>query len=92
MPPPNIKVALLNALETLSKHNFDLFCHELVHRAEEPRVRRCTVEGKLRVEIVDVMVSTFTEARAVHVAVETLREINCNEEAHALVREARGGQ
>ncbi|XP_072249658.1 apoptosis-associated speck-like protein containing a CARD [Leuresthes tenuis] len=92
MPPPNIKLALLKALEKLSQQNFDLFCHELVNRAEEPRVSRCRVEGRQRWEIVDVMVSTFTEVGVVDVAVETLKEIQCNEEADALARETRGGQ
>lgn len=77
-------VALSEALEDLSKQNFDKFCHRLLNRREEPRVRTNRVEGKNFLEIADVLVSTFTERRAVEVAAEILSEIELNQEAQAL--------
>ena len=70
--------------EDLSSSNFDNFRHELLHRKEGPRVARIRVEGKSRLEITNVLVSTFTETGAVGVAAEMLREIGCNEEADQL--------
>ncbi|XP_063735166.1 apoptosis-associated speck-like protein containing a CARD [Eleginops maclovinus] len=84
MPSQNIKVAIADMFEGLSRSNFDDFCHELLHRKEGPRVARIRVEGKSYLEITDVLVSTFTESRAVGVAEEILREIGCNEEAEKL--------
>ncbi|XP_040900951.1 apoptosis-associated speck-like protein containing a CARD [Toxotes jaculatrix] len=87
MAPKTKKTALRDALEDLSKQNFDKFCAELLDRREEPRVRRNKVEGKGFIEITDVLVSTFTEAKAVEVAVDILRQIGCNEDAERLVEE-----
>lgn len=84
MPPKTIKLALLDALEDLSKQDFDKFCHRLVDRRESPRVRRSRVEDQTFTRIVDVLVSTFTESGALQVAVETLTQIGCNQEAQTL--------
>ncbi|KAM6995280.1 uncharacterized protein LKV04_007505 [Tautogolabrus adspersus] len=84
MPRKTIKMALSNTLEDLSKQDLDKFCHRLLDRRDEPRVRRSRVEGKNFLEIVDVLVSTFTESRGRDVAVEILREIGCREEAEEL--------
>ncbi|KAI4812100.1 hypothetical protein KUCAC02_014955 [Chaenocephalus aceratus] len=84
MSSQNIKMAIADMFEGLSSSNFDNFRHELLHRKEGPRVARIRVEGKSRLEITNVLVSTFTETGAVGVAVEMLREIHCNEEADQL--------
>ncbi|KAK5922001.1 hypothetical protein CgunFtcFv8_019309 [Champsocephalus gunnari] len=83
-------MAIADMFEGLSSSNFDNFRHELLHRKEGPRVARIRVEGKSRLEITNVLVSTFTETGAVGVAVEMLREIHCNEEADQLVRNTTG--
>ncbi|KAK2844955.1 hypothetical protein Q5P01_011614 [Channa striata] len=62
---------IMEALEDLSKKNLDKFCFQLRDRREEPR-------------ITELLVSTFTETRALQVTLDTLRLINCNEEAKKL--------
>ncbi|XP_070768300.1 apoptosis-associated speck-like protein containing a CARD [Enoplosus armatus] len=89
MPPKTIKKSLTDMLEGLSEADFEKFRSQLVDRRAEPRVRRNKVEGKSFLVLADVLVSTFTEARAVGVAVELLRDIGCNDEADALVEETR---
>ncbi|XP_042346042.1 apoptosis-associated speck-like protein containing a CARD isoform X2 [Plectropomus leopardus] len=91
MPPKTKRKALADMLEDLSKVNFDKFCRQLLDRREEPRVRRSKVEGKNFLDIADLLVSTFTESRAVSVAETLLREIECYEEADTLVEDT-GGQ
>ncbi|MED6271134.1 hypothetical protein CHARACLAT_017200 [Characodon lateralis] len=91
MPRRSIKLLLADTLEDLSNQNFEKFCYHLLDRRQEPRVRRSRVEGKKRLEIVDVLVSTFTEEGAVGVTEEILREIGCNSEAETLAQEMRGG-
>ncbi|TKS82473.1 CARD PYD and [Collichthys lucidus] len=85
--PPNrtVKSALVDTLEDLTQQNFAKFCHRLLDRREDPRVRRNRVEGKGVLEIVDVLVSRFTESGALEVALDILRQIGCNEEARTLV-------
>ncbi|XP_076593591.1 apoptosis-associated speck-like protein containing a CARD isoform X2 [Chaetodon auriga] len=90
MPPKTIKKALADALEDLRQQDFDKFCHQLLDRREEPRVRRNRVEGRTRYEVVDVLVSTFTESGCLAVVVELLKEIDCNEDADRLVKETSG--
>ncbi len=84
MPPHTIKTALADTLEDLSKEDFDKFCHRLLDRRDEPRVKRNRVEDKTRLQIVDVLVSTFTESGALQVTLEILGQIGCSEEAQAL--------
>uniref|UniRef100_A0A8C4DGC6 Pyrin domain-containing protein n=1 Tax=Dicentrarchus labrax TaxID=13489 RepID=A0A8C4DGC6_DICLA len=84
MPPKTIRTALAEMLEDLSKKDLEKFCHQLLDRREEPRVRRNRVEGKSFLDIVDVLVSTFTERVALQVAVDILTQIDCNEAARAL--------
>ncbi|XP_049439424.1 apoptosis-associated speck-like protein containing a CARD isoform X3 [Epinephelus fuscoguttatus] len=86
--PRNIRMALADMLEDLSKENFDKFCRQLLDCTEGPRVRRNRVEGKNYLDIADVLVTTYTESRAVGVAETLLREIGCNEDAERLVEDA----
>uniref|UniRef100_A0A3P9N2M2 Pyrin domain-containing protein n=1 Tax=Poecilia reticulata TaxID=8081 RepID=A0A3P9N2M2_POERE len=82
--PRSIKQLLAETLEDLSQKDLDKFVFQLLDRSGEPRVRRCRVEGKSRLDIVDVLVSTFTEDKAVDVTVEILGSIGCNHQAETL--------
>ncbi|KAK2909894.1 apoptosis-associated speck-like protein containing a CARD [Channa argus] len=86
MAPKTIRTALAETLEDLSKQNFEKFCHQLLDRREGPRVRRNRVEGKNFLDVADVVVSTFTEAKAVGVVMDILRQIDCNEDAESLAK------
>ncbi|XP_074539974.1 apoptosis-associated speck-like protein containing a CARD [Halichoeres trimaculatus] len=81
MAPKTIKGALVDMLEDLSDTNFTKFCRQLLDRREEPTVKRRQVEGKNFLDIADLLVSVFTEAKAHLVAVELLNDINCGGEA-----------
>uniref|UniRef100_G3PFE4 ETS1-related protein n=1 Tax=Gasterosteus aculeatus aculeatus TaxID=481459 RepID=G3PFE4_GASAC len=90
MTARSIRVTLADMLDDLPGKNFDDFVDQLLDCGEEPRVRRNRVEGKSRLEVVDVLVSTFTETGAVRVSVEVLKQINCHEQANKLVKETSG--
>ncbi|XP_070683727.1 lysozyme g-like [Pempheris klunzingeri] len=85
MPPKNARQALNDTLEDLTLEQLQKFCYAVLDRKEEPRVRRQAVEGKNCVDIADVLISTYTEAGAVEVALETLEEIGCNALRESLV-------
>jgi len=55
-----------------------------VDRREEPRVRKNAVEDKDEMDVAEVMVKTFTEQKAIEVAIEIMKGIECNEEAAKL--------
>ncbi|KAF7655965.1 hypothetical protein LDENG_00048050 [Lucifuga dentata] len=73
--------ALVDMLDDLSQPQFEKFCSQLQDRQKEPRVRRNSVEGKSRLEIADLMISTFTQSKASKVALQILRQISCNQAA-----------
>ncbi|XP_030226435.1 apoptosis-associated speck-like protein containing a CARD [Gadus morhua] len=75
-----IKQVLQHSLEDLSKDELKKFCARLLDREREGelRVRRRALEDKDEVGIADVLVSTFTDAKAGSVVVETLQAIECN--------------
>ena len=75
-----IRQVLQHSLEDLSKDELKKFCASLLDREREgePRVRRRALEDKDEVGIADVLVSTFTDAKAGSVVVETLQAIECN--------------
>uniref|UniRef100_A0A667WFG1 PYD and CARD domain containing n=1 Tax=Myripristis murdjan TaxID=586833 RepID=A0A667WFG1_9TELE len=85
MPPRTIKAAIQDALEDLPEKKLDKFRSALLDRREEPRVKMNSVEGKDYITIAQVLVSTFTEPRALRITLELLREIGCSEEAERLV-------
>ncbi|XP_041650022.1 apoptosis-associated speck-like protein containing a CARD isoform X2 [Cheilinus undulatus] len=87
MAPKTIKSAIADALENLSKENFKKFCTRLLDRRVEPRVRRRQVEGKTYLEITDLLVSTFTEVKALQVTVDLLKEARCGDDAEELLKE-----
>ncbi|KAI3361292.1 hypothetical protein L3Q82_013479, partial [Scortum barcoo] len=79
----------MDELEDLSKENFERFRLRLRDRREGPRIRHSAVEGKSPGDLAYYMVSTFTETRALEVALDTLRKIDCNEEAETLYSKTR---
>lgn len=81
---PTITRAIVESLEELSEEDFQDFCHQLRDRREPPRVSRSAVERKGRWQVAEVMVSAFTEPKALTVALELLRQMNKNEEAEKL--------
>ncbi|KAM9310636.1 apoptosis-associated speck-like protein containing a CARD [Pholidichthys leucotaenia] len=83
-----VKMVLVDTLEDLTEENFRKFCYRLQNRNEEPRVRRSRVEGKSLLEVVDVLVSHFSEDGAVQVAADILTAIGCRDEAQTLLRDA----
>ncbi|KAM9309935.1 apoptosis-associated speck-like protein containing a CARD [Pholidichthys leucotaenia] len=89
-----VKMVLVDTLEDLTEENFRKFCYRLQNRNEEPRVRRRRVEGKSLLEVVDVLVSHFSEDGAVQVAADILTAIGCRDEAQTLrefTRQIKGG-
>lgn len=78
MPPKTVRRALIDTLEDLSDAQLKEFCSTVWHRDEEPKVKRSALENKGCPEIVDALFSVYTESRAADVALETLREIGCN--------------
>ncbi|CAL8355345.1 unnamed protein product [Arctogadus glacialis] len=81
-----IRQVLQHSLEDLTKDQLKKFCASLLDRAREgePQVRRRALEDKDEIGIADVLVSTFTDAKAGSVVVETLRDIECNQIAARL--------
>ena len=73
------KRAINDTLSDLSKSELEEFCSVLIDRKEEPRIRRCSVEDKSRIQITDRIVSAYTEDHAVEVVVLILKEIKCNQ-------------
>ncbi|XP_031169421.1 apoptosis-associated speck-like protein containing a CARD [Sander lucioperca] len=90
MAPKTIKKAISDALEDLSPENLEKFRVHLIDRRDEPRVRRNRVAGKNFLEIADVLVTHFTEAKAPAVAVEILNDIGCAADASSLEEETVG--
>uniref|UniRef100_A0AAQ6IDE0 Pyrin domain-containing protein n=1 Tax=Anabas testudineus TaxID=64144 RepID=A0AAQ6IDE0_ANATE len=81
MVQTTVRGAVAEALEDLSKIDFDKFSHRLL---DYPEIRRRAVEGKSFLQITELLVSTFPGARALKVTLEILRLINCNEVAEKL--------
>ncbi|XP_061565908.1 uncharacterized protein LOC133420270 isoform X2 [Cololabis saira] len=67
------KKILKDSLDELSEENFNEFCDALVG-ARVPLVK---VQGKSRLEIAEMMISTFMEQGALEGAEKILREISC---------------
>ncbi|XP_076006571.1 uncharacterized protein LOC143000954 [Genypterus blacodes] len=84
-----IRREVVKALENLSPNHFKHFCHQLWDRRDEPRFRRSQVIDKDALDVADILVLTFTEPVALTVTLETLRLINCNEEAKRLESETK---
>lgn len=88
MATKTIKALIKDTLADLKKEHFEAFVEALLDRREKPRVKRIAVDGKNYLTVTNVLVSTFTECEAPGVVAEILRQIDCNDEAEALVNEA----
>ncbi|XP_059196115.1 lysozyme g-like [Centropristis striata] len=84
MPPKNVKAALIRMLKNLTPGQLEHFRHTILDRKEEPQVTRDSLEGKDCLVVADVLVNYFTEPGAIEVALETLGEIDCNEQKKRL--------
>ncbi|KAF3852292.1 hypothetical protein F7725_005651 [Dissostichus mawsoni] len=88
MAPKTVTQALKDMLFSLSKTQLEEFSSALLDRKEEPRVKRKDLEDKSRVDVAEVLVATYTESRAIQVALDILREIKCNDQREILAKEA----
>lgn len=79
----------MEALEDLSDSQLKKFRYQLTDRREEPRVRRGAVQNADYMDLADIMVSTFTEAGVIKVAVDLLKTIGCNDIATDLEKSLR---
>lgn len=80
MAPTTIRWAVAQTLEDLSKDDFDRFCFVL----RDHGVGYRAVEDKTHLQITELLMKTFKEEGALRVALEILRQINCNQQAGAL--------
>ncbi|XP_077577646.1 apoptosis-associated speck-like protein containing a CARD [Stigmatopora nigra] len=78
------KKLIFQSLDNLSKENFLSFCAALVDREGDRRVSQSKVEDRSRLEVTNVLVSTFTEAGAPAVVSELLGDIGCGDQASKL--------
>lgn len=90
MGTKTLKQVMKKVLDDLSQRDFENFVEELVDRQGERKVTRNRVEGQSRPQVVNAMVSTFTEEGAFQVAVELLNEIDCSGFAERLKEQASG--
>lgn len=84
MPPKTVTWLIRDTLDDLTEEDFKKFCSEILDRRGEPRIKRRDVEGKTRLDVVDVLVKAFTESKVVDVVVETLENIRCNAQKDSL--------
>lgn len=81
MPPKTIKRAIKNCLENLPEKDFKKFCDALISDAG---IATSRVENKDYLEVTNVIVSNFGEAKALDVVIELLEDIGCKDKADAL--------
>uniref|UniRef100_A0A671Y652 PYD and CARD domain containing n=1 Tax=Sparus aurata TaxID=8175 RepID=A0A671Y652_SPAAU len=86
MPPKTIKRAIKNCLENLPEKDFKKFCDALISDAG---IATSRVENKDYLEVTNVIVSNFGEAKALDVVIELLEDIGCKDKADALVAETK---
>ncbi|XP_040891946.1 lysozyme g-like [Toxotes jaculatrix] len=91
MATKTCKRALVDVLEDLDKMQFKKFCSAILDHKRDPRLRRADVEDKDRLEIADVLITTFTESGAKEVVLEKLEEIGCNAQRENFARDINEG-
>jgi len=88
-----IRQHLQDTFEDLGEEKLRRFKIKLRDRTEEPVVRQATIEKiKDALDLVDVMVNTFTLKRSVHVTLELLTAIKENKLAEDLRENTRDGK
>ncbi|KAL7835783.1 hypothetical protein SRHO_G00281300 [Serrasalmus rhombeus] len=75
---------LLDVLEDLTEQQFKRFIDKLIDSRQEPRVRRGAVDKKDRLDVARIMIDTYTEKRALAVAVDLLKSVKLNQSAEDL--------
>ncbi|KAM8735556.1 apoptosis-associated speck-like protein containing a CARD isoform 2-T2 [Acanthopagrus schlegelii] len=86
MPPKTIKKAIKNCLENLREKDFKKFCDALIADAG---IATSRVEGKDFLDVTNVVVTNFGEAKALDMVIELLEDNGCKEQADALVAETK---
>ena len=81
MPPKTIKKAIKNCLENLREKDFKKFCDALIADAG---IATSRVEGKDFLDVTNVIVITFGEAKALDMVIDLLEDNGCKEQADAL--------
>lgn len=84
MPPKTVTSLIKDTLRDLKEEDFKDFCSEILDRRDEPRIRQSDLEHKSLLEVVGVLVKTFTESKVAEVVVETLESIRCNAQKESL--------
>ncbi|XP_023692894.1 apoptosis-associated speck-like protein containing a CARD [Paramormyrops kingsleyae] len=82
--PKTVKDCLIDTFDDLDDVEFKKFKSKLVDRKEEPRIRKGTVQNADKLDLIDKLVSTFTEKDAGQVTVDILRSANFTQEANDL--------
>ncbi|XP_046907814.1 apoptosis-associated speck-like protein containing a CARD isoform X2 [Hypomesus transpacificus] len=90
MPPKTVKKILNDVLGDLQSKNFKKFKNYLSDRDQEPRIPVSVIENADEMDIVDALVRTYTEKKAISVAIEVLRDINCLDLAEKLENYMKG--
>ncbi|XP_067105219.1 LOW QUALITY PROTEIN: apoptosis-associated speck-like protein containing a CARD [Osmerus mordax] len=84
MSRKTVKTILKDVLGDLESKNFKKFKHALSDRQQEPRIPVSVLEKADELDIVDVLVRTYTEKKAISVAIEVLHDIVCHDLAEKL--------
>lgn len=90
MPPKTVKKILNDVLGDLQSKNFKKFKNYLSDRDQEPRIPVSVIENADEMDIVDALVRTYTEKKAISVAIEVIRDINCLDLAEKLENYMKG--
>ncbi|XP_048859684.1 apoptosis-associated speck-like protein containing a CARD isoform X2 [Brienomyrus brachyistius] len=82
--PKTVKDCLIETFEDLNEEQFKKFKSKLIDRKGEPRIGKGIVQNMDRLDLIDKLVSTFTEKNAGQVTVNILRSANFTQEADDL--------
>ncbi|XP_048881541.1 apoptosis-associated speck-like protein containing a CARD isoform X1 [Brienomyrus brachyistius] len=82
--PKTVKDCLIETFEDLTEEQFKRFKSKLIDRKGEPRIGKGIVQNMDRLDLIDKLVSTFTEKNAGQVTVNILRSANFTQEADDL--------
>uniref|UniRef100_A0A3B1KAW5 PYD and CARD domain containing n=1 Tax=Astyanax mexicanus TaxID=7994 RepID=A0A3B1KAW5_ASTMX len=85
----SIRDLLLEALEDLDSQQFKAFTWKLTDSELDLRIPRGVVEGRDRVDIVNLLIGRFTENRALEITLQLLKIIRANQVAEDLETGAR---
>ncbi|XP_076869383.1 caspase a [Brachyhypopomus gauderio] len=75
---------LCDVFDDLDQSAFRRFTYKLCDVPLNPRIRRNNVQGKDSSDLARLLIDKYTEKKAVEVAVQVLRAVNCNQQAAEL--------